>query len=456
MGNKNLVLILGFAILTFLGGKVHAGQVETLCAQYSTEAQYNNCISEANRTQNEQEHAPTNPGNPPVYNCAQYQQTGVPEYKFTQCKAEYDGAKATYDAEFKNYQEYMSAHPNMYKIKELSAAQIVEDVAAKQQKKSDKLKRIANILKTTGTVLMTVGGALIAIGTALLAAFGAGSGLITAGIVILALGAAFTIAAAIVQAKSDKIASEKIKTCEELNKIITKPIKCPDVQEQTPGDHTLTVTDYGFNNTNGTSDIPPFIDPGTGKCRAGAPPECFYMVDKAPKGCFKGKSCMAGADKSKIPATKVLPNGKVSAMINGKQRTFGAEDFADEASMVKAGFSKDQAKQFLSLVNDPNSILAKNSVNVKGELTKGTGIPSAALTAPSSSKDSAGTSATTGMNSKKDEYGPVQEVARTPASAEGLTKDYHGDTIGAEGDNVFKMMNRRYNLKQKQNMFIEQ
>ncbi|MBC7754663.1 MAG: hypothetical protein H7Z71_10530 [Moraxellaceae bacterium] len=60
------------------------------------------------------------------------------------------------------------------------------------------------------------------------------------------------------------------------------------------------------------------------------------------------------------------------------------------------------------------------------------------------------------MKSKKDEYGPAQEVARTPASAEGLTKDYQGEKIGAEGDDVFKMINRRYILKQKQNIFLEQ
>ncbi len=477
MGKKNLVLILGFAILTLFSGKVHAETPETLCAKntpgYPPQGppfgnsvnfsavmlQYDNCVAETRRTQTEQQNAPPNPGAPPTYDCAQYQQPGVPEWKFTKCQGEFDGAKAKYDADLKTYQAYMSAHPEMNTIKELSAAQVVEDIAAKQQKTSDKLKRIANILKITGGTLMAAGGIMIATGTALLvASLGGSTALIAAGGVVLALGIALTIAAAVIDAKASKIANEKTDTCEKLNKLVTHPIKCDDVKEQTPGDHTLTVTDYGFNGSNGTGEIPPYIDPTTGKCKANAPAECSTIVKESPAGCFKVKpgakpvSCMAG----RPSPVKVLANGKVSANINGKQRTFGAEDFTNEASMMKAGFTKDQAKQFFSMANDPNSILARNGVNVKGELIKGTGIPTTSLSTPSRSSDSVGTSGTTGMNSKKDEYGPVQEVARTPASAEGLTKDYHGDTIGAEGDNVFKMINRRYNLKQKQNIFIEQ
>jgi hypothetical protein len=480
MGNKNFVLILGFTILTILGGKAHAGQVETFCAQktkgyppadgssYDGQEiilQYNNCVKQTSISLEEQKNAPPNPGNPPVYDCQQY--TG---WKHDECEAKYNGAKAKYDADFSNYQEYQSAHPNMNNsIKDLSAAQIYEDITARQIKDSKELKRKAKLLKDIGTVLMTVGGLMLVVAIALKGGVfttPAGIALFATGMVVLAAGAALLIASAVIEGKGQKIEDEIPKSCAEMNKLLTNPKSCDKVELQNPGDHTLTVTDYGFNGSNGTGDLPPFMDSATRKCPPGAA-ECNHIVKYSPKGCFdapkpgekrKGGSCLSGGDRSKIAPVKVLPSGKVVATVNGKQYAFGAEDFTDEASMMKAGFSKDQAKQFLSLMNDPNSILTKTGVNIKGELTKGSGIPTTSLGAPSSSASASGTGGTAGMNSKKDEYGPakVQEVARTPASAEGLTKDYHGDTIGAEGDNVFKMINRRYNLKQKQNVFIEQ
>lgn len=457
MGNKNFLLILGFVFSTILGGKVYAGEIEKSCAQQfgwhpmansAVTMQYNNCVSEAYRVQQEQANVPEHPGNPPAYTCAQYQQPLIPEHKFEQCKAEYDAAKATYDGKMAAYQNYIAAHPNMNTTRELSAAQVLEDIAAKQQKSADRLKRIANTLRNIGIALGLAGAALMLWPVTA-----------AAGKVLIVIGIGFTLMSMIVQGKANKIAREKIQSCEDLNKILTKPMSCDAVQEQTPVDGTFMSTNYDFNGTSGTSDIPEFIDPKTGKCKAPATAECATLVKSAPKDCFKanakGVSCMAGS-KAKSPIS-VLSNGKVSANVNGKQRTFGSEDFADEASMIKAGFTKDQAKQFLALTNDPNSILAKNGLNAKGELIKSSSVPSVSLTKPSSSEAS-GTGGAASMNTKKDEYGPAQavEVARVPASAEGLTKDYHGDKIGAEGDDVFKMINRRYILKQKQNIFIDQ
>jgi hypothetical protein len=455
MGNKNFLLILGL-VFSFLSGKVYASSIEDTCAQ-STNGYYQGipattantaiiqsyqlCVSEGYRMQQEQANAPAHPGTPPSYDCDR------PFINKDKCRAEYEGAKAQYEAKLAQYQLYMSEHSDMYTAKTLSAAQVIEDIAAKQQKTADRLNTIAQILKI-------IGGIMVAVGTALVATvFGS-----AAGWALIAGGAALLVFGVVIQAKSNKIAREKVTTCEQLNKILTKPMSCNDVKEQTPIDGTFTPTNYGFNGTGGTSEIPPFIDPTTGKCKEPVTPECKAIVKNAPKDCFKanskGLSCMAGIKTKPIVTT--LSNGKVSMNINGKQRSFGAEDFADEASMVKAGFTKDQAKQFLAMTNDPNSILAKQGLNSKGEIKAGTMIiPSVPLSKPSSS-DAGGAGAASGMKSQKDEYGPVQEVARIPASAEGLTKDYHGEKIGAEGDDVFKMINRRYILKQKQNIFLDQ
>ncbi|MCC2679932.1 MAG: hypothetical protein K0R29_2508, partial [Pseudobdellovibrio sp.] len=40
------------------------------------------------------------------------------------------------------------------------------------------------------------------------------------------------------------------------------------------------------------------------------------------------------------------------------------------------------------------------------------------------------------------------------ASAEGLAKDFNGELIGVAGDNIWKMMNRRYKLKTAQDSFM--
>jgi hypothetical protein len=45
------------------------------------------------------------------------------------------------------------------------------------------------------------------------------------------------------------------------------------------------------------------------------------------------------------------------------------------------------------------------------------------------------------------------EDKRKPSSA-GLIKDFHGDMIGAAGDDIFTMMNRRYQLKNEQDTFF--
>jgi hypothetical protein len=460
MGSKKLFLILGLVATTLLGGKVYAS-VESTCAE-NTDGYYPGimpsiantaiiqsyqlCVSEAHRMQTEQANIPANPGSPPVYDCAQYDRA-LSQNKFKICKGNYEAAKARYDADLATYQSYMVNHSNMYTEQKLSAAQVIEDIAAKQQKAADRLKTIAAILKT-------VGGIMVAVGTVLVSAILTSA----AGWVLIGAGAALLVFGIIIQAKSDKMLREKVTTCAQLNKILSKPMDCNDVKEQSTIDGTFTPVNYGLNGTGGTSDIPAFIDGTTGKCKAPVTPECAAIVKNSPKDCFKanskGMSCMAGI-KAK-PVVTTLANGKVSMNFNGKQRSFGAEDFADEASMVKAGFTPTQAKQFLSMSNDPNSILAKTGLNSKGELKANTVIIPTANLAKPTGVDLGGGSPASSMNTKKDEYGPVQEVARTPASAEGLTKDYHGETIGAEGDNVFKMINRRYNLKQKQNIFIEQ
>ena len=477
MKSKNLVIIFTFIFSTVMGGLAQAS-VESTCAlstgfkpnPLNTSADnevasqsYNLCVSEAYRMQAEHANAPIKPGSPPLYTCDQYLQPLVPTYKYQECKATYEGDKANYESSLATYQLYLSQHPDMNTAKLLSPAQVIEDIAARQQASSDRLKTTATVLKTTGGILVGVGGIMLATGIPMAAnpvTATAGGLLVKKGIVTTASGAALLVFGTVIQGKSDRIARDKLQTCTDLNKILTKPMECKDTKLQNAIDGTITATNFSASGINSTSDIPPYIDATSGKCKKDAPAECATIVKNSPADCFKataknkGISCMAGG-KVKSPYTQ-LANGKVSMNLNGKQVALGAEDFADEASMVKAGFSHDQAAAYFAEANDPNGILAKNGLNAKGELVKGSYIPSSTYSKSSGAVNSGGADGASVMNSKKDEYGPAVEVARTPASAEGLTKEYHGDTIGAEGDNVFKMINRRYNLKQKQNIFLDQ
>ena len=467
MMNKNVIMIFGFVFSTLISGIVHADVIEDNCARDSgynerrdknkyerkaIVAAYENCVAENRRMLSEQAAAPKHPGTPPVYNC---EPLNLPttQTDYGACRSQYEISVKKYNLDLAAYQTYAAGHPNMNN-KGSSTTAMIEAVAHKQQNISDRLGGIADGLKYTGGITAGIGAGIIVSGITTGAA-----PLIYKGSGLVVLGICLTIYGKSVQRKSDKLAADKVQTCIQLNKLLTKPVPCPDVKDNTGTKSNFMATNYGFKGSNGTSDIPAFIDSTSGKCKAPVSAECAAIVKNSPKDCFKanskGVSCMAGGQTK--PLITELPNEKISANINGKQLTVGEADFADEASMVKAGFTPAQAKGFFEAVNDPNSILALSGLDARGELRESSEIPSSSYVKSFSSGGGAGSSpAASEMKSKKDEYGPVQDVARTPASAEGLTKDYQGEKIGAEGDDVFKMINRRYILKQKQNIFLEQ
>lgn len=456
MKNKNLILILGLFFSTFVVDKIYADEApkspEVICREMypyepvTRDKAYNDCVAQVRANIIIQQNAPAHPGTPPNFDC---HQTDSDERNA--CITLYNTRKEAYDEKLKNYQEYQSAHPQV--VNETSTAALIEATVWKQQEAIDKLKNIKRIVQ-----YVTAAG-LIATGTLMLCnVFSA-----AAGAVILGIGMAlYAIATGIIADEIAKLEEAKIRTCEQYNQVATNKIKTCSPAGAPQSIENLQMTNHQFNGTGGTSEIPEMIDPKTGKCKDPSSVECGYLVKNTPKDCFKSKngskiSCLAGVDPNK--SKQYIPtfsNGKVSVNLNGKQRTFEASDFANEASMVKAGFTPSQAKQFQSIMNSSDSVLAKNGLNAKGELIKSTNLPAVSLSTPSSNSSGSSATGAPSMNMKKDEYGPAQEVARVPASAEGLTKDYHGEKIGAEGDDVFKMINRRYILKQKQNIFLEQ
>ena len=91
------------------------------------------------------------------------------------------------------------------------------------------------------------------------------------------------------------------------------------------------------------------------------------------------------------------------------------------------------AKDALAKENSKDAAFGENGAGGGGASGKGTGV-----------------NANGNANGGKD----LEGSKRDPASAEGLAKDFNGDMIGVAGDDIFKMMNRRYKLKASQDNFI--
>ena len=409
--------------------------------------QFNHCVSENNRMATEQQNAPKKPGSAPVYNCP------LPTKS---CNAQHEAAQAVHQAEVESYNEYLAQHANMFTAQVLPPSKLLEDIQAKQQIAIDRLERNAKILNTIGTGLVTAGGLLL-----LIPLIGTGPAL-----AMIALGIVFKVWSDTTSYNATKLAREKAQNCEQMNKIVTKKVKCEDVKEQNLAGYAMKIGDNGSKETlSAVSSIPNYIDKATGTCKKGAPIECTTLVKTAPAGCFKqGGSCLAALSKKNLTSPfKTNSSGKVVANINGKERAFGLDDFQSVASMTKAGFTPAQANEFFKMTNDKDGLLNQLGLNAKGELKSINSQSTSAL--PSSYSSGAGASAAVKDSApiQKDEYVPspaaaaaASEVARAPSSTEveGATKNYKGEKIGVSRDDLFNMVNRRYNLKQQQNLFI--
>jgi hypothetical protein len=123
------------------------------------------------------------------------------------------------------------------------------------------------------------------------------------------------------------------------------------------------------------------------------------------------------------------------------------DDPSNEADLIKAGFSKSEAQDMASALKDPNGIYA--SLGSQLEAARLAALSSGGGLKKSTNKGQASS------NLVKDEYKPIISEERVPASAEGLLTNYHGEMIGVDGDDLFKMMNRRYKMKLIQNFFLD-
>lgn len=148
------------------------------------------------------------------------------------------------------------------------------------------------------------------------------------------------------------------------------------------------------------------------------------------------------------PPAKVDANGNILTK-DGKK--FGPGSLDDLSDLKAAGLSGDQAAALLAAAGKAGTLGdgAAGTAKANG-LDSLSGLDGLG-------EDSAGKSAAAGGAGNGSADGSefdADKNKRKIAAAEGLAKDFNGELIGVAGDDIFKMMNRRYVLKVKQDSFM--
>ncbi|MBC7742808.1 MAG: hypothetical protein H7061_11455, partial [Bdellovibrionaceae bacterium] len=200
---------------------------------------------------------------------------------------------------------------------------------------------------------------------------------------------------------------------------------------------------YDPKNVDGIADLDK-----DGKCKPNSP-ACEAMV-KDPR--FKGTDFKAvggglsafASDKNKNKigkdGTMTLPNGQ----------TTNVDALMSKEGMMKAGMTAAQADALMKQMQGSGAPVASlDSKKELDDLNKADAAVAAEMGALSSGAAGAGT----GQNLNGNGMGS-KDISKRKPSSEGLTREFHGDTIGAAGDDIFSMMNRRYKLKAEQDTFM--
>jgi len=275
-------------------------------------------------------------------------------------------------------------------------------------------------------------------------------GCCTAAGALFAAGAAFMLLNAKANKQADEHGAAAVGACEAYNQLSSQQKDCSSVANLPPP----TITD--IYNDDGT--CKPTAPPGC-KPINGGPGSSIAGITKIPTNCVdkstgKTISCLTAG----MGAFKQNPDGSVT--VNGK--TYSDKDFADKKSMMAAGLSGAAADQLMKDLYGPNNPLAKAGLDAKGlaasDQAKGDknkfgefGMGAGGTTAMGSGSGGSGS----GRYSDYGAGGAGGNGADRGLASEGLTRDFNGDMIGAAGDDIFTMMNRRYKLKAEQDAFID-
>lgn len=203
---------------------------------------------------------------------------------------------------------------------------------------------------------------------------------------------------------------------------------------------------------SGPQPLVPNVFNTNGDCVSADKSICDQIIAGLPTGTnikdtIKGLNQFATA-----PPFKVNTDGTATSK-NGK--TYKPSDFSSKEAMMAAGFSEDQAKAAMAAM--AKSGLGKNALDkAKSDLLDGgkdkkTNFGGGAIAGGLDETGPASGLSSGALGSKSIDGSDLGK--RNPAGA-GLTRDFNGETIGAAGDDIFVMMNRRYKTKTAQDSFI--
>lgn len=192
--------------------------------------------------------------------------------------------------------------------------------------------------------------------------------------------------------------------------------------------------------------------PGTifdanGRC-IGSAADCAAIVSGLPPG-VSIRDAMKGISSFATNAGKFFKMDKNGNAITKDGKKYTAADFASEKAMMAAGMSAADAKMLAGSLNSMGAAINAKDALAKENSKDGAGAFGENGAGGAGGKGS-GLNANGSANGGKDLAGSKREIA----SVEGLAVDFNGDMIGNARDDIFKMMNRRYKLKNSQDNFI--
>ncbi len=287
--------------------------------------------------------------------------------------------------------------------------------------------------------------------------------------------AAFGVASIVAKLQENKLNKVSTNVCKTINKVSARDGLCgPEPKPYNPqnwpqnvsGTYNPETFDEEGNprdDDDGNpkiTDLPPYLYPKgpydkEGTC-VGKKEDCDEIAKYIPPGTdiktlIKGPNGFAS---SKNPF-KVDKNGNFIDKKTGK--SFSSADFANEAAMVAAGMTPAEAKSLAGIMGSVNkdaagglsgSALASNGLDGSGDLGSFGAGGGGSSTIKVGENELNGALAGSGS----DLAGSGGD--REPASTEGLAKDFNGEPIGLAGNDIFKTVNRRYNLKVTQDSFL--
>ncbi len=189
-----------------------------------------------------------------------------------------------------------------------------------------------------------------------------------------------------------------------------------------------------------------------GKC-IGSAAACASIISNLPPGT-NIKDGITKLNSFSNSSSKPFKVDKDGNLITKDGKKFKPEDFQSEKSMLAAGLSAADAKSLMGDINRAsggfNAAGALAKENGKGDGSKDGAFGENGAGGAGAGGKGSGLNANGGANGGKDLAGSKREIA----SVEGLAVDFNGDLIGNARDDIFKMMNRRYKLKNSQDNFI--